>query len=78
MLVYITHDHWVRINNTELYMGKFCLLRICMIALAWQARKGQDQRLFNYIDDNALISQWLAPLEEGHDGDKSGKSPQFC
>jgi hypothetical protein len=26
----------------------------------------EDQRLFNFVDDNALIDQLLAPLEVGH------------
>ncbi len=30
------------------------------------AYKRYEQRLFNYVDDNALINQLLAPLEIGH------------
>ncbi len=33
-----------------------------------------NQRLFNYIDDNALINQLLAPFEIGHKVDTREKA----
>jgi hypothetical protein len=36
-----------------------------------------DQRLFNFIDDNVLISQFLAPLEVGHEEDTLWQKPAF-
>ncbi len=36
-----------------------------------------DQRLFNYIDDNAFISQLCAPLEVGHEVNTARQKP-FC
>jgi hypothetical protein len=35
------------------------------------------QRLFNHIDDSALINQLLAPLEVGHEVDTAAKSYGF-
>ncbi len=35
------------------------------------------QRLFNYIDDNALIIQLLAPLQIGHEADTVAKAKSF-
>ncbi len=37
-----------------------------------------DQRLFNFIDDNVLIRQLLAPLEVGLDVDTAAKARIFC
>jgi hypothetical protein len=36
------------------------------------------QRLFNNVDDNALINQLLGLLEAGRDANTAGKRPQFC
>jgi hypothetical protein len=37
----------------------------------------EDQRLFNCIDDNALINQLLAPLEVGQEVDTAAKAHSF-
>jgi hypothetical protein len=45
----------------------------------WRLRAGgRGQRLFNYIDDNAIINQLLSPLDLGHGVDTAAKSQQFC
>jgi hypothetical protein len=36
-----------------------------------------NKRLFNFIDDNALINQLLAPVEVGHEGDTEAKDNRF-